>query len=300
MAEALREFTASEAAALLESPLIGRGDLRIRRAVTLDRLEPHAVAFAKDFGRLIGICSSPVQNALVLAPAAGDCPDGWTLIRVANPRLAFARVLRTYFEPRPLAGIHRSAVVDSSASIADDVSIGPGCVIGPLVRIGRGTVLRNNVTVGRSVVIGEFCLIKSNSVIGEEGFGIVGDEAGNNIRLPHVGSVVIGDHVEIGALNTVCSGTVEPTVVSSYVKTDDHVHIAHNCSIGANTIVTACAEISGSVTIGERVWVGPNACIMNGIAIGERTFLGLGTVVTKSLPAGVVAVGSPARIIRQE
>jgi UDP-3-O-[3-hydroxymyristoyl] glucosamine N-acyltransferase len=166
------------------------------------------------------------------------------------------------------------------------------------VEIGDRTRIFANVVVEANVRIGNDCVIKSGTVIGQDGFGIVKDEDGNNFRVPHVGGVIIHDGVEIGALNTICSGTIEPTVVEQYVKTDDHVHIAHNVRVGANSILTACAEISGSVVIGPRSGLGPNCSIMNNISLGSDVFVGLGSVVTKSLPAGAVAAGSPARILR--
>ena len=111
--------------------------------------------------------------------------------------------------------------------------------------------------------------------------------------------MTIGNQVEIGAFNTVCSGTVEPTRVGNYVKTDDHVHIAHNCRVGDNSILTACAELSGSVILGEDVWLGPNCSVNNGVEIADRAFIGLGAVVTKNcVPEGVYA-GSPARLLRK-
>jgi UDP-3-O-[3-hydroxymyristoyl] glucosamine N-acyltransferase len=299
MVDALRPFASSEAAEFLASPLSGNPDLVIDRAVTADRIAPGAVAFVKDYARLHKSAATPIGEALIIGPSSPVPPLGWTVIRTPEPRLAFARILKRFFEPPTAAGIHPSAVVHETAKVAASATVGPSCVIGASAVIGPETVLRNNVTIGRGVVIGARCLIKSSTVIGEEGFGIARDEQGNTLRIPHLGSVRIGDDVEIGALNTICSGTVEPTLVGNYVKTDDHIHIAHNCVIGANSIITASAELSGSVVVGERVWIGPNACLMNGIRIGDDTMIGLGAVVTKELPSGVVAAGNPARVLRQ-
>src|SRR5262249_50286490 len=211
----------------------------------------------------------------------------------------FARVVNEFFTNKRLPGISLRASVHPTANIAPNVTIGDFATIGPHAIIGEGTEIRSGVVIGPRVKIGRNCLIKSNSVVGQEGFGIDKDEAQNNLRLPHLGSVAIGDYVEIGALNTVCSGTLDPTTVGDYVKTDDHVHIAHNVQIGRNCILTACAEISGSVCIGEGTWLGPNCSIINNIEIGVDVLIGIGSVVTKSLPDRVVAAGCPARIIRQ-
>ena len=106
--------------------------------------------------------------------------------------------------------------------------------------------------------------------------------------------MVIQDNVEIGALNTVAGGTIHPTVVEVDVKTDDHVHIAHNCRIGPRTIITACAELSGSVRIGADCWIGPNASIRDGISVGDGAFVGIGSnVIAPVLPRAIV-YGNPA------
>jgi UDP-3-O-[3-hydroxymyristoyl] glucosamine N-acyltransferase len=135
-------------------------------------------------------------------------------------------------------------------------------------------------------------------VIGEKGFGFPFAEDGTPVELPHLASVRIADYVEIGALNTVVGGALSDTIIHSHVKTDDHVHIAHNCEIGARTVITACSEISGSVKIGERCWLSPNCSIMNKINIGDDCFIGLGAVVLKDVPSGAVMVGNPAKILR--
>ncbi len=172
-------------------------------------------------------------------------------------------------------------------------------VIGDNVIIGDNTEIRHHVVIGDNTVIGNNCLVKSHTVIGEEGFGFERDENGVPIRIPHLGRVVIGNNVEIGALNTVMRGTLDDTIVADNVKTDDHVHIGHNVYIGRGCVITACAEISGSAKIGEMTSLGPNCSVMNGISIGSNCIVGLGTVVTKSLPNDVVAAGCPARVLRK-
>jgi UDP-3-O-[3-hydroxymyristoyl] glucosamine N-acyltransferase len=156
----------------------------------------------------------------------------------------------------------------------------------------------DHVKIGPNVRIGAGCKIKSGTVIGEPGFGIEKDEEGDNFRIPHIGGVRIGDSVEIGSLNTICSGTLEPTRVGDLVKTDDHVHIAHNVQIGRNCIITACAEMSGRVVLENDVWLGPNCSIKEGVRIGAGALIGIATLVVKDCePTGVYA-GAPARRLR--
>ena len=215
-----------------------------------------------------------------------------------NPRLDFAQILQEFFAPEAISGIAETARIGRNVSLGKDVTIGEYSVIGNDVVIGDGTEVRHHVVIGDNTVIGRDCLIKSNTVIGEEGFGFERDEQGVSIRIPHLGKVIIGDNVEIGALNTVMRGTIDDTFIEDNVKTDDHVHIGHNVQVGKGCLITACAEISGSARIGDKTWLGPNSSIMNGITIGSNCFIGLGTVVTKSLSDNVVAAGCPARILR--
>ena len=159
-------------------------------------------------------------------------------------------------------------------------------------------LIRNHVVIYDSTVIGNNCLIRSSTIIGEEGFGFERDKEQVPIRFPHIGRVVIGNNVEIGALSTVARGTLDDTWIGDNVKIDDHVHIAHNVHIGKNTIITACSEVSGSTSIGANSWLAPNCSIMNGISLGENVFVGLGAVVTKPVESGRVVVGNPARVLR--
>jgi UDP-3-O-[3-hydroxymyristoyl] glucosamine N-acyltransferase LpxD len=293
-------LTTGIAANFLNGCLIGV-DNTITGVCTLNSPAPGAIAFAKSWEKVESAGLERVSTSILILPkeAAEQASQIESVILVDNPRLAFAQLLAEYFQPRPSHTITESARLGDNVKIGENVTVGEYCVIGDGVVIGDGTEIRHHVVIGRNVKIGKYCFIKSHSVIGEEGFGIEKNEEGWNIRVPHIGSAVIGDNVEIGAFNTVCSGTVEPTIIGDYVKTDDHVHIAHNCRIGKNTILTACSEISGSVTIGQDVWLSPNCAINNGLNIADEAFVGIGAVVTKDCGAGGVYAGSPARLIRQ-
>ena len=175
--------------------------------------------------------------------------------------------------------------------IHPSVEISGDSTVGCNVEIGSNTVILDNVTIGSNVRIG------SNCVIGSPGFGFAKGPNEMYLRLPHIGGVVIGNNVEIG--NNVCidSGTFDATVIRDRVKIDNLVHIAHNVSIGERTLITACAEISGSVIIGSDVWIAPNVSIIQKISIGDGALVGIGSTVTKDVPAGVTVFGSPARAV---
>ena len=291
--------SAENVAARVGGELFG-SDEAILGVCTLDRPRPGFLAFAKTIkpDEIETLAQRTAGVILIVPREMGGAFPG-SHIAVDAPRRAFAVALDAFFATKPVPGVAPTARIAPDAILGENVTIGEYVVVGPGCQIGNNTEIRHHVTIGPRVRIGSHCLIRSNSVIGEEGFGIDTDEFGNNIRIPHIGSVIIGDHVEVGALCTVCSGTVNPTILGDYVKTDDHVHIAHNVAIGRNTILTACAELSGSMTIGEGVWIGPNSSFMHGISIGDRAFIGLGAVVTKDCQPNGLYTGAPARLVKE-
>lgn len=210
-------------------------------------------------------------------------------IATERPRLAFVKALAWLDRE---VGFDRS---DAEPQIHSSVKMGSGVSIGRGVVIGEGTVLGHNIRIADGVRIGKDCRIKSCSVIGEDGFGFEPDTDGTPLRMTHLGGVVIGDRVEIGSLNTVCQGTLGPTIVEDDVKTDDHVHIAHNCWIKRRTMITGSAVLAGGVTVGEAVWIAGNATVLNGLVIGDRAFVGLGAVVIRDIPPDTTVVGNPGR-----
>ncbi|KPM84278.1 UDP-3-O-(3-hydroxymyristoyl)glucosamine N-acyltransferase [Pseudoalteromonas lipolytica] len=216
-----------------------------------------------------------------------------SLIISDNPRLDFCRALQYLVDVSILVNDSIESSIHQTAIIADSAVIESG------VNIGKNSVVEHNVTIHKGSVIGENTIIRSNTVIGAQGFGFEKNADGSWIRFPHLGRVIIGSNVEIGALNSVCVGALENTVISNGVKTDNLVHIAHNCQIGENSILTACTELSGGVTLGEGVWMGPNSSTMQKITIGDFAVVGLGSVVTKNVETGHTVAGVPAKVIRR-
>jgi UDP-3-O-[3-hydroxymyristoyl] glucosamine N-acyltransferase len=275
-------------------------DLSIRKPASLDQLGGEGLlVFVNRFSNETSNALNLQQNLLVLAHPDYDGHLSCSHVLVANPRLAFARVLQEFFSPRPAATIAATAQIAANAVLGQDVAIGEYTVVGDNVTIGPRTRIANHVVIASGTIIGADCTIKSHSVIGEEGFGFDFDEEGRPVRVPHVGIVEIGDHVEIGALNSIARATLDRTVLGNYVKTDDQVHIAHNARIGDNTLVIAGAAISGSTFIGKGAWIGPNAAVIDKVKVGDRTLIGIGAVVTKECPANSVMAGNPAVRLRE-
>lgn len=277
---------ASRLAAELGSTLEG-DDVEIRTVAPLSSAAPHALTFAKR--------AAPAELAAqVCVIAAARPPAAAACILSTNPRFDFIKALLALERLGRFERWTEPAQVHPSVVVGLNVSIGKGVVI------GEGTRIEPNVTIADNVRIGRHCWLKSGCVIGEAGFGLERDSDGTPVRMLHFGGVVIGDRVEVGAVTTVCQGTLGPTVIEDDAKIDDHVHVAHNCRIGKKAFVIACAELSGGVVLGEAAWIGPNASVLEQVKIGARAFVGLGAVVLRDVPDDTTVVGNPARVLERK
>ena len=165
------------------------------------------------------------------------------------------------------------------------------------ISIGSDSILQSGVVIGPNVRIGSDCLVQSGAVIGGPGFGSFKALDGKNTHFPHIGGVIIENGVEVGAQTTVCSGTLKPTIIEDSVHIDDHVHVAHNCRIGARTVITAGCTLAGSLTVGADCWLGIGVLIRDGLKISDNVFLGMGSVVIRNCEVPGRYFGNPARLI---
>jgi len=286
---------ASDVAVFLGSTLHGK-DGHIETTVSFDAMVDAALSFSK--AKPSGDMLKGVRGACIITSALPDNIESNAFIVVDTPRLAFAKVLAEFFIEKRKPGIGQYTVIDPTAKIGRSVVIGNNCTIGRKVEIGDYTEIRNNVVITAGIKIGAHCLIRSNSVIGEEGFGFANEADGTPIRIPHLGSVEIGDYVEIGNFTAIARGTLKNTIIRSHVKIDNLVHIAHNCVIGEKTMIIACAEVSGSSVVGENCWLGVGCSTMQKISIGADCVIGIGAVILRDVPSGAVMAGNPAKILR--
>lgn len=273
---------ASELAADLGLVLRG-SNIDISQVQPFNNLGEGALCFAT-----VSLTVGALRTAVVIAPP-GTVYGAGAVIEAENPRLEFARALTVLDRKVGFKTSHAPPQLGKGAIIS------PSAVLGAGVVIGERSVIGHHVVIAEGVCIGEDCIIKSNTVIGEAGFGFERDASGKPIRILHLGNVVIGNRVELGSLNTVCRATLGSTVIEDDVKTDDHVHIAHNCRVRRGALITACAELSGGVDVGEYAWIGPNSSIIQKVTIGNNSFIGIASNVTKPVLDGVVVAGNPAR-----
>ncbi|MBF0245927.1 MAG: UDP-3-O-(3-hydroxymyristoyl)glucosamine N-acyltransferase [Planctomycetes bacterium] len=197
--------------------------------------------------------------------------------------------------------VGQHAVIRSGSVIGDDTIIMPNVFIGSGVRIGRCCQIHPGVVIGRDCVLGDHVVIASNTVVGTDGFGFYKSE-GKPIKIPHIGNVVIGDHVEIGALCTISRGTIGSTEIGDHVKTADLVHVAHNVRIGRGTVIAGQSGIAGSSRIGSGVTLAGQVGIADHVTIGDQVSIGAQSGVASHghVPAGSPYFGSPAGPVEKE
>ena len=235
------------------------------------------------------------------------------VLRARNPYLAYTRALRLFHpEPEFVAFVHDSAVIDPTAEVAENVSIGAGVVIGPSSRIAAGVRIYPNVTVYEEVTIGKDSTIHSGSIIRErsqigarvvihnnvvvgcDGFGYARDEQKSWLKIPQTGRVVIEDDVEIGAGTTIDRASVGESRIRRGTKIDNLVQIGHSCTVGEDTLLCAQVGLAGSSHIGSRVILAGQAGVAGHLTIGDDVVLTAKSATSHDVPAGKVISGIPA------
>lgn len=270
----------------LGGELHGDPGLRIERLAPLDGAGPGELSFLsnpKYRQQLAGSQAACVIVGLQVVEAArarGAC------IVADDPYLYFARLTRLWKQrhaPQGERGVHPTAFVDPQAIVDPTATVGPLCVVERGARIGAGTVLKSRVTVAEDCTIGERCVLHPGVVIGADGFGFAPHE-GTWEKIEQLGTVRIGNDVEIGANTCIDRGALGDTVIEEGVKLDNLIQIAHNCRIGRHTAIAACTGIAGSTTIGAHCTIGGAAMIVGHITVADHVFISAGTFVSRSVP----------------
>lgn len=293
------DYTLAQLANKVQGRVKGNPDLTIVGLGTLENARSDQISFLSNPKYRSQLQHTSAGAVLVKNDELADDLDN--AIIVANPYLAFAFLSRLFVaDTQAWKGIDASCVVSEKATIAPDVVLAPnvvidddvviekGCVIGAGSVIGRGVKIGEssqiypNVTIYHDVTIGAQAIIHSGVVIGADGFGFA-PTATSWEKISQLGSVEIGDHVEIGANTTVDRGAIENTKIGHGVKIDNQVQIAHNVVIGDNTAIAGCAAIAGSTKIGAFCTIAGGVGIVGHLTITDRVHITAMSLVSKSI-----------------
>ena len=307
-------LTTAEIAKLLAGEVLGDANAKLTGFANAAAAKPGDLTFAES-DEFFAAAENSAATAVIAGKNFSSAKK--IVIRVANPRIAFAKALAAFFpEPTFAAGIHPTAVVAESAQIDPTAHIGPHCVVGERVKLGAQVVLQSGNSVGADSVLGDETNLFANvtiyprtqigrrvrihagSVIGSDGFGYVLD-GGFHRKVPQIGNVVIGDDVEIGANVTVDRGALDSTVIGKGTKVDNLVQIAHNVQIGEHCIVIAQVGIAGSTKLGHYVILAGQAGLGGHLKIGNQAVVGAQSGVMTDIPDGEKWLGSPAQPDRE-
>ncbi len=307
-------FTTAEIAKLIDGEVLGDASATLKGFAPADSARAGDLTFAENDDFFVRAEKS-AATAIIADKRFTSAKK--IVIRVANARIAFAKVMALFFPERTFAaGIHPTAVVAPGAQIDSTAHIGPHCVIGERVRIGARTVLQGgnfigddsrlgddanlfpNVTIYPRTEIGRRVRIHASTVIGSDGFGYVQD-GGTHRKVPQIGNVVIGDDVEIGAGVTIDRGALGSTIIGKGTKIDNLVQIAHNVEIGEGCLLVAQVGIAGSTKLGNYVVLAGQVGIAGHLKIGNQVIVAAQAGVMNDIPDGEKWLGTPAQPDRE-
>ena len=308
------KLTLREIAAYVDGKVIGKPDINVSGVSEIQNSLPGTITFLGNPKYKQFLTETQAEAIFV---SNEDYLNGKNGIVVSNPQLAMARTLKLFFPEKSIEpSIHKSAVIDSTASVGKNIfidagvviksgaSIADNAIIGANVVIGNGAVigthcsLKPNVTIYHNVIIGDNCIIHSGTAIGCDGFGYVTED---NIheKIPQTGNVVIGNDVEIGSNCAIDRATIGVTSIGDMTKIDNLVHIAHNVKVGKGCLITAGFAVAGSTEIGDYCTFAGQVGIAPHVKIGSNSVFAAKSGVTKSLEGGKVYAGFPAREIKE-
>ena len=329
-------YTIDEIAAALGAEALGATDIAIRGAAEPADADIDDLALAMDEKYARGLAQSKARAALMWDGADWQSFGLDAAILVKRPRYAMSG-LTELLDPGPeiAPGIHPSAFVDPSADLGEGAAIGPFVHIGPRARIGRRARVASHVSIAEDAVLGDDALLHAGcrigarvrigdrviaqpgAVVGADGFSFVtpdksrveearaslgADTDARNAhwtRIHSLGSVDIGDDVELGANSTIDRGTIRSTRIGHRTKLDNLVHVGHNVVVGDDVLLCGQVGIAGSTTIGNRVVLGGQVGVSDNITVGDDVVAGGATKILSKIPAGRVVLGYPAMKMEQ-
>lgn len=307
-------YTAAEIAAHVRGTVIGDGAITLTGFACADRARAGELTFAEKESYFAAAEASAAAAILV----AGDFTSAAkVLIRVANARIAAAKILPLFFPVvAPAAGIHATATIAASATIDATAHIGPHCVVGENVTLGARTVLTGGNHVGDACTLGDDTTLMPNvvlyprtqvgarvtihagTVIGSDGYGYVFDQ-GRHLKVLQVGHVIIHDDVEIGANTAIDRGALGPTVIGAGTKIDNLVHVAHNVVMGKHCLVLGQVGFAGSTELKDYCVIASQSGIAGHLTLGPQATVAAKSGVMRDVGPKETVLGMPAQPDKQ-
>ncbi len=311
----MKSYTIQEIRETLGAVLVGNTTQAITGPEQLEQAAADQITFIGNRKYVKLWENSKACAAIVNADIELEPGDNRALLKVKCADVAMATLLEMFIQEAPVfeTEIHPTAVIHPEATIGAGCKIGAGCYIGKDVLIGNNSILYPNVTVLDSTqigmyttiwpgtvirercIIGSYCIIHPNVSIGADGFGFRPRPDGKGLlKIPHIGNVVIGNDVEIGANSCVDRGKFSSTVIGDGCKIDNLVQIGHNSKMGRCCMMAGASGLAGSVTLGDGVIIGGGACISDHVTLGSGVLVGGQSGVINDFPAGKKILGYPA------
>ena len=307
------KFSIKQIASLLGGTIEGNDNIDVWKLCKIEEGEAGGLSFLANTKYTHYIYNTKASAVIVHNDFVPEQPLQTTLVRVADPYLAFAMLLKSYNEMQlNKKGIDPLAFIAPSATLGKDCYVGPFAYIGENVTIGDNskiypqTYVGDNSTVGdnttlfagvriyQNIVIGSRCILHSGVVVGADGFGFAPTDDGSYQKIDQIGNVVIEDDVEIGANTTIDRATLGSTIIHRGVKLDNLCQIAHNVQIGEHTAMASQSGIAGSGKVGSHCIIAGQVGIVGHIEVGNHVTIAAQSGVTRNFPDNVTILGSPA------
>jgi UDP-3-O-[3-hydroxymyristoyl] glucosamine N-acyltransferase len=285
-------FTLLELSKLINAKLIGDGKAIVDNLSTIQSSNKTSLTFLSNKKYSKYIKTSEAKAFIVHQDFVKE-DDKKNFLVSEDPYLSYAmasKLFSPFYNDINNNEIHSTAIVSSDAKIGNNVFIGANVYIGPNCVIGHNSCIQPNVSLVCNVKLGSNCNIFPGTVLGSDGFGYAPTKNGY-VKIEQLGSLVIGDNVEIGAGCTIDRGALDDTIIHDGVKLDNQIHIAHNVDLGKNSAIAACCAIAGSTVIGENFRMGGLSGVLGHLSITDNVSVGAHTLITKNISEGGEYIG---------
>jgi len=277
-------FTLLELSKLTNTKLIGDGEAIVDNLATIQNSNKTSLTFLsnKKYSKYI---KTSEAKAFIVHEDFFKEDNKKNFLVSEDPYLSYAlasKLFSPFYNDPNNNEIHSTAIVSADAKIGNNVFIGANVYIGPNCNIGDNSCIQPNVSLVCNVKLGSNCNIFSGTVLGSDGFGYAPTKNGY-VKIEQLGSLVMGDNVEIGAGCTIDRGALDDTIIHDGVKLDNQIHIAHNVDLGKNSAIAACCAIAGSTVIGENFRMGGLSGVLGHLSITDNVSVGAHTLITKNI-----------------